>query len=46
MCWRKAGWSPLLLLLAEGAFAEEGYVAGVELEGDSQDGFAVLLIGE
>lgn len=46
MYWRKAGWSLLLPLLAEGAFAGEGYVAGVGLEGDSQDGFAVSLVGE
>ena len=37
----------LLPLLLEGeVFAGEGYVVGAGLEGDSQDGIAVSLIGE
>ena len=48
MSWRKA--VPflllLLLLLAGRVVAGEGYVLGAGLEGDSQDGFAVALIGD
>lgn len=47
MCWRNACSLLLLLLLpAAGAIAGEGYVVGGGLEGDSQDGLAVSLIGE
>lgn len=47
MCWRNACSLLLLLLLpAAGAIAGEGYIVGAGLEGDTQDGLAVSLIGE
>ncbi len=46
MFWRKAG-SLLIMLLAAGrGVAGDGYILGAGVEGDSQDGLAVSLIGE
>ncbi len=46
MSWRKAG-SLLIMLLAAGrGVAGDGYILGAGVEGDSQDGLAVSLIGE
>lgn len=46
MSWRNAVAFLTLLLLAGRAVAGEGYILGAGLEGDTQDGFAVSLIGE
>lgn len=46
MSWRKAVPFLILLLLAGRVIAGEGYVLGAGLEGDSQDGFAVALVGD
>lgn len=46
MCWCKVRSFFMLVLLAEVAIAGEGYVVGGGLEGDTQDGLAVSLIGE
>ncbi len=46
MSWRKSGSFLLMLLLAGRAAAGDGYILGAGLEGDSQDGVAVSLIGE
>ncbi len=46
MSWRKAAAFLVLPLLACRAVAGEGYILGAGLEGDSQDGFAVSLLGE
>ncbi len=46
MSWPKALAFLILLLSAGRAVAGEGYILGAGLEGDTQDGFAVSLIGD
>ena len=46
MSWRNADAFLVLLLLAGRAVAGEGYILGAGLEGDTQDGLAISLIGE
>jgi len=45
MCWRNSI-AVLVLLLSGGASAAEGYVLGAGVEGDSEDGLAVSVLGE
>ncbi len=45
MYWRKSI-AVLVLLLSGSAFATEGYVLGAGVEGDTEDGLAVSVLGE
>ncbi len=46
MCWPRAQLAGLLLLVAAALHAEEGYIVGAGLEGDSDGGLALAAMGE